>query len=279
MKTILIGELGINANGDIDLAKKLINVCHSAGVQFVKFQKRDIDSVYTQEELGLYRESPWGKTFRQQKEGLEFGQSEYEEIARYCHDEVHMQWFASAWDKKSVIFLKQFNPPFIKVPSALMTDLDFLIFVKNNMIHTPVILSTGMCTQHEVAAAVNVFPMERIYAILACTSTYPSKPEEQNLNYITELKKEYHWTKIGFSNHSPGITFMLSAVTLGAEVIEFHITLDRSLLGSDQSSSIEPEGVFRLVKHISNIELSLGTGIKKVFDSEIPIIKKLRKAA
>lgn len=272
-KVELIYEVGINANGDLALAKKLIDVAYSAGCQYVKFQKRNIDLVYTKEELDKPRESQWGTTTREQKEGLEFSFDEYVEIKKYCKGKIG--WFASPWDLESLTQLYALGSEYIKIPSALITNETLLHQCKLH--NTPVILSTGMSTMAMIDKAVKILGKDKIYCIMACTSTYPSKPEELNLNFIKTLKEVYPWAKIGFSNHSPGVIYMAIAVALGAEVIEFHGTLDRSLPGSDQASSIEPEGVYKLSKWVKGIELAMGDGVKKIYDSELPIMAKLRR--
>ena len=273
--TEIIAEIGINHNGNIEIAKKLIDVAHASGCNYVKFQKRNIDLVYSKAELDTPRESPWGTTTRDQKYGLEFFRDHYQIIDSYCHRKG-IWWFASPWDEDSVLFLNQFKDcQFIKIPSALITNDSILEESRDT--GKPIILSTGMSTLDMVDHAIDVVGKDKIYCIMHCTSTYPSKPEELNLRCITTLREKYPWAKIGFSNHNPGIIFMPIAVALGAEMIEFHITLDRSIYGSDQSASIEPEGTFKLVKHIRNVGLAMGDGVKKIYDSEIPIIKKLRK--
>jgi N-acetylneuraminate synthase len=274
-KTEIVVEIGINANGDVNLAKKLIDAACVAGCDYVKFQKRTIELVYTKEELDFKRDSPWGTTTREQKEGLEFGVEDYREIDEYCHRRG-ISWFGSPWDLDSLDLLAGFDScRFIKIPSALITDGAMLGACRP--INKPVILSTGMSTVDMVDRAIKILGQDKIYCIMQCTSTYPSKPEELNLNCIRMLKARYPWAKIGFSNHNPGIIFMPIAVALGAEMIEFHITLDRSSYGSDQAASIEPEGTFKLVKYIRGTEQAMGDGIKKIYDSEIPILKKLRR--
>lgn len=269
-----ISEVGINHNGDIDLAKKLIDVSASAGVDYIKFQKRTIERVYSLEELDSPRESPWGTTFREQKEGLEFDFDEYTQISAHCYHRG-IQWFVSVWDTESAEFIDAFDVPFIKVPSPLITNKNLLEFLRE--MDTPIIISTGMSTMEIIDRAVKILGKDRIHCIMHCTSTYPSKPEEQNLKFILTLKDKYPWAKIGFSNHSPGLPYILAAGAMGADMIEFHVTLDRSSYGSDQAASIEPEGVFRLAKWMRSLERAMGDGEKKIYDSEIPIIKKLRR--
>jgi len=273
--TELIAELGINFNGDIEIARQLIDIAISSGCHYVKFQKRDIDLVYTKEELDTPRKSVWGTTTREQKQGLEFGLKEYEAIDKYCK-ERGIKWFFSVWDINSLIFANLFDSPFIKIPSALITNRGLLDACKR-LSDKPIILSTGMSTVDMVDDAIKILGKDRIHCIMHCTSTYPSKPEEMNLKCINTMKERYPWAKIGFSNHNQGLTFMVAAASLGAEMIEFHITLDRAMPGSDQAASIEPEGVHRLCKWIRNLDKAQGDGIKKIYDSELPIIAKLRK--
>jgi len=270
----LVAEIGINHSGDIDIAKKLIDVISAAGIQYVKFQKRQIDLVYTEEELNKPRESPWGTTTRQQKEGLEFGYDDYVEIDKYCRSKA-VKWFASPWDVSSLFFLGSFDVPFIKIPSALITNMEMLDMCRQTK--KPVILSTGMSTLDMVDKAITVLGKDNIYCIMACTSTYPTSPDEINAKCIETLKHTYPWAKIGFSNHYPGLMAMVMATTLGAEMIEFHVTLDRTMYGSDQAASIEPHGVFQLMERIKLIGRMLGNGEKRIYDSEHPIIAKLRK--
>ncbi len=273
MNCLTIAEIGINHNGDLETAQKLIDAASFAGCDGVKFQKRTIDLVYSKEELDKKRESPWGNTNRQQKEGLEFGNAEYDIIDEYTKTK-NLMWFGSPWDCKSVDFLAEFNPPFIKIASALITNMELLEAIKSKNI--PIIISTGMSTKKEVCTAVDYLGSSLVY-ILACTSTYPTKAEEINLGFITTLKKEFPKHKIGFSNHSPGIIFAEAAVALDVEMIEFHITLDRTMYGSDQASSIEPFGMLRLVRNIKAIQQGMGSGEWTVFPSEELIKQKLRK--
>lgn len=276
-KTEIISEIGINHNGDLDTAFRLIDVAASAGVDYVKFQKRDVDLVYTPEELAAPRQSPWGITNGDQKRGLEFGTREYMAIDRYCK-ERDIRWFFSVWDLNSLEFSLQFDHPFVKVPSALITDKELLAACRY-LTDREVILSTGMSTWEMVDAAVEVVGTDKIACIMHCTSTYPSKPDELNLNCIASMRWRYPWAKIGFSNHNPGVIYMPIAAAMGAEMIEYHSTLDRSMYGSDQAASIEPEGTFKLVKYVRGVDMAMGSGEKYILDSEIPILKKLRRAA
>ena len=269
----IVYEVGINANGSIDTAKKMIDVACAAGCDYVKFQKRCISMVYSKEELKSLRKSPWGDTFEDQKRGLEFTLTDYAEIDLYCKKKG-IEWFVSPWDKVSIADMNRFDIPFLKIPSALITDMDYLQAIKDA--GKPVVLSTGMSTYVQVEDAVS-FLGTQIEYILHCVSTYPSKPFEQDLLVINWLKETYPNYKIGFSNHSSGLTFMIGAVALKAEMVEFHGTLARESYGSDQAASIEPEGVFKIVKHIRSMEEALGDGVKKVHDSECPVMLKLRK--
>jgi N-acetylneuraminate synthase len=270
-KNYIIAEIGINHNGNLELAKELIRMAKESGCDAVKFQKRDINSVYSQEELDTLRESPWGTTNRQQKEGLEFSVNQYIELENYSN-ELGLDFIVSCWDTKSIDLIESnLNVKYHKIASALLTDRGFL--EKINETNKPVIVSTGMSTDEEVDAALKI--LKNVEYVLACTSTYPSKEDEINLHYISTLKNKYPQYKIGFSNHASGFIPCFGAVALGSECIEFHITKDRTMYGSDQSASIEhPED---LVSGIRKMEVVLGDGVKKVYSTELPIIKKLRK--
>jgi N-acetylneuraminate synthase len=271
----IVYEVGINANGSLPLAFQMIDIAKASGCEYVKFQKRHIPTVYTREELDMPVESPWGTTAEHQKKGREFETNDYRQISEYCKRQ-EMKWFASAWDVKSASLMGNgYDTCFQKIPSALITNRPLLEVTRS--INKPVIISTGMSTQAEIKACVD-FLGDQIEYILHCTSTYPSKPEEQNLNMIKTLKMEYGGKyKIGFSNHSPGLIFMVAAVALGAEMLEYHGTKDRSMYGTDQAASIEPEGSFKLGKYVKAIDAAMGDGIKQVYESEIPIIAKLRR--
>jgi len=271
MKSYIIAEIGINHNGDIDLAKLLIKKSAEAGCDAVKFQKRTISLVYTEEELDKYRESPWGTTNRQQKEGLELDISEYCLLENYSRM-LGLDFIVSCWDANSVdVIESSCDVKYHKVASALTTNKKFL--ERLNRTKKPVILSTGMCTQREVSSAIEI--LDNVEYVLACTSTYPTKPNEVNLSYISTLKKLYPSIKVGFSNHYNGHDACVGSVALGAECVEFHITSDRSMYGSDQPASIEK--VTEMVAGIRNMEAMIGDGEKIVYETEIPIIKKLRK--
>ena len=271
MKTYIIAEIGINHNGDIDLAKELILKSKSSGCDAVKFQKRDIESVYSQEELDTPRESPFGTTTREQKEGIEFSIEEYKQLQSYTQ-ELGLDFIVSCWDSKSLDLVEEhLDVKYHKVASAMATDKEFL--KKLNDIGKPVILSVGMCTDDEVSAAMSI--LLNVEYILACTSTYPTKAEEINLKYIETLKRLYPNTKVGFSNHYNGLDACVGSIIFGAECVEFHITKDRTMYGSDQVASIQDSD--DLVDSIRKMELMVGDGIKKVYDSEVPIAAKLRK--
>jgi N-acetylneuraminate synthase len=273
MRTKLIAEIGINHNADLNIAKSLIQVCKLAGVDVVKFQKRNPDKCVPEHQKNVMRDTPWGEmTYLEYKYKMEFGEEEYDEIDAFCRS-LGILWTASVWDVDSLHFMNRYDVPFIKIPSALITDKDLLsacAFTKR-----PVILSTGMATMDMVDDAVNTPGLE-VVGILHCVSTYPSAPEEQNLLCIRALKNRFPEIPIGFSNHHPGLTFLTAAPALGAEILEFHITQDRAMWGTDQAASIEPEGVFHLVKRVRNIEKALGDGVKKIMPSEVPIMRKLR---
>lgn len=267
----IISEIGINHNGDVGLAKKLIRMSSDSGANAVKFQKRTIDLVYTEEELNKDRVSPWGDTNRQQKEGLEFDMETYKELESYSNS-LGLDFIVSCWDTNSLKEVEEnLNVKYHKIASALTTDKKFLEAL--NETGRPVILSTGMCTEEEIGAAINV--LDNVEYVLACTSTYPTSREEVNLNHISTLKENYPNIKAGFSNHYNGHDACVGSVVLGAECIEFHITNDRASYGSDQAASIEKSAA--LVSAIRTMEVMLGDGIKKVYDSEVPIANKLRK--
>lgn len=274
MKTFIIAEIGINHNGDLNLAKKLIDAAVNACCDAVKFQKRTIDLVYTKEELDQARTSPWGTTNREQKFGLEFTKEQYDEIDTYCK-QVGIEWFASAWDLESQKFLQQYNLKYNKIASALLTDLNLLRMVAKEKKYT--FISTGMSTLDEIETAVNIFKEESCdFELMHCNSTYPMKNEDANLNVIKTLKNKFN-CKVGYSGHETGRVVSLVAVALGASSIERHITLDKAMYGSDQAASLEVEDLTKLVRDIRTAESSFGMSDKIVLDTEIPIKKKLRK--
>ena len=271
----LIAEIGINHNGSLDIAKKLIDAAVLSCCDAVKFQKRTVDVVYTKEELARPRENPFGSTNGDLKRGLEFGYNEYAEINRYCK-EKGIDWFASCWDNASVDFIEQFNPPCYKIASASMTDDNLLRH--HRKYKRPIILSTGMADIQLIDHAVEVLGRDNLI-ILHCTSTYPSMTEELNLKGILTLKEKYTDVPIGYSGHEVGLSTSLAAHVLGACVIERHITLGRSMWGSDQAASLEPLGLMRLTRDIRAIETAMGDGIIKIYDSEEPIMNKLRRVS
>ena len=269
--TYIISEIGINHNGNMDLAKELIVKSKLSGCDAVKFQKRDIESVYTKEELDTPRGSPFGTTTREQKEGIEFSIEQYKELEQFSKEQG-LDFIISCWDLESLNLVEEnLNVKYHKVASAMATDRGFLEALNNS--GRPVILSVGMCTQEEVDAAVEI--LDNVEYILACTSTYPTKAEELNLKYIQTLKEKYPSIKVGFSNHYNGLDACVGSIVFGSECVEFHITKDRTMYGSDQPASIQ-DSVY-LVDSIRKMELMVGDGIKKVYDSEVPIAKKLRK--
>jgi N-acetylneuraminate synthase len=268
----VIAEIGINHNGDIDVAKRLIDLAKFAGCSAVKFQKRTIEVVYKPEELAAPRESPFGTTNGDLKHGLEFGEEEYQEVDRYCR-EKKIPWFASCWDEASVDFIDRFDPPCYKIASASLTDDDLLRHTRAK--GKPVILSTGMSTLEQIDHAVEVLGKQDL-VILHSTSTYPAMHEEINLLVIPALRRRYG-VPIGYSGHETGLPTTLGAVALGSCVIERHITLDRAMWGSDQAASLGPSGIIKLVSEIRMVETALGDGVKRVIEREQPVIKKLRR--
>ena len=269
----IIAEVGINHNGSLDLAKKLIDAAVLSGCNAVKFQKRTPELCVPKEQRNVVRETPWGMmTYLEYRERIEFGQREYEEINRYC-SEKKIDWFASCWDEDSVDFVEQFNPVCYKVASASLTDHRLLEYTCNT--NRPIILSTGMSTWEEICHSVAVVDSDRLL-LAHSTSTYPCKPEELNLEMVRTLKQEFD-CPVGYSGHEVGLQTTCAAVALGASFIERHITLDRATWGSDQAASIEPQGLMRLVRDIRVIEQAMGDGVKRVYDSERPVLKRLRR--
>ena len=273
-KPYLIGEIGINHNGDINIAKRLIQNAKDFGFDAIKFQKRTIDIVYDKKTLDTPRESPWGTTTREQKLGLEFEKPEYNEIDKYCK-ELNIDWFASAWDIKSLEFLENYNLKYHKIASAMITDQNFLNEVAKRNKHT--FISTGMSTKKDIDNAVSIFKKNNCsFELMHCVSTYPMKVEDANLTTINQLKKEYN-CNVGYSGHENGVVVSLAAVMLGITSLERHITLDRTMYGSDQAASLELSGMKNLSESIDKILLSLGKpSLGNILDEEIPIAKKLR---
>ncbi|MHA1381910.1 MAG: N-acetylneuraminate synthase family protein [Candidatus Helarchaeota archaeon] len=271
--TFIIAEIGINHNGDVEIAKKLIDVAAVSGCDAVKFQKRTPELCVPEEMREVKRETPWGiMSYLEYRKKIEFGEKEYDEIDRYCK-EKGIIWFASAWDIPSIEFLEKYNLKVFKVPSALLTYRDYLERLKK--LNVPIILSTGMSDIEMVKKAVNILGEERII-LLHAVSTYPAKPEEVNLKVINRYREIFE-CPVGYSGHEVGLQITLAAVALGANVVERHITLDRSMWGTDQSASLEPIGLMKLVRDIRIIEVALGDGIKKIYDREIEVMKRLRR--
>ena len=273
-KPYLIAEIGINHNGDLNITKKLIDNAKDCGFNCVKFQKRTIDIVYDKNTLDLPRQSPWGNTTKEQKLGLEFEKLEYDEINNYC-EELKIDWFASGWDIKSLEFLDNYNLKYHKIASAMIVDHNYLIEVAKRNKHT--FISTGMSTKYDIDNAVNIFRKNNCsFELMHCVSTYPMKVEDANLLTINELKKEYN-CDVGYSGHENGVAISLAAVMLGITSLERHITLDRTMYGSDQAASLEFLGMKKLTDSINKMLLSLGKpSLGKVVDDEIPIARKLR---
>lgn len=268
----IIAEIGINHNGSVNFAKKMIDIAIATGCDAVKFQKRTVDVVYTKEELAKDRKSVFGDTNGDLKRGLEFGVNEYKIIDEYCK-EKDIIWFASCWDEGSVDFMEQFDIPCYKVASASLTDDNLLKHTKSK--GKPILLSTGMSSMEEIRHAVSVLGEDNLI-IYHCTSTYPSNTEEMNLRVIETFKKEFS-CPIGYSGHERGVTPSILAVALGANSVERHITLDRTNWGSDQAASLEMAGLYHMVRDIRQTPLLLGDGKKVVYPRELPIIEKLRR--
>ncbi len=273
MGVTIIAEIGINHNGNMDLVKKLIDVACDAKCDAVKFQKRTVNYVYSKEILDSYRESPWGLTQRDQKNGLELSKEDYLEIDHYCKTRK-IEWFASAWDIESQKFLQKFNCKFNKVASAMIVCKKFLEQVACEKKHT--FISTGMTSLDQIKTAVKIFKNEGCpFELMHTVSTYPMKDADANLRCIPMLKNTFN-CNVGYSGHETGLSISYAAVALGASSIERHITLDRSMYGSDQAASIEPHGLRQLVGAIRKIELALGDGIKRMTEGEFEVEKKLR---
>jgi N-acetylneuraminate synthase len=268
----IIAEIGINHNGDIEIARKLIDLAAVAGCNAVKFQKRTIDVVYTKEELDKPRESPFGETNGDLKYGLEFEQKEYEIIDRYCR-EKKISWFASCWDERSVDFISQFNVPCYKIASASLTDDALLLHTRAK--GCPIILSTGMSTSEQIDHAVDVLGKDNLIILHSC-STYPADYNDLNLKVIPAFRERYG-LPVGYSGHETGLPSSVAAVAMGACVIERHITLERAMWGSDHAASLGTSGVIRLVRDIRIIETAMGDGVKRVTEKEFAVMKKLRR--
>ncbi len=271
--TYVVAEIGINHNGDIEIAKRLMDAAKHAGVDAVKFQKRTPELCTPPDQRNVMRETPWGYiTYLDYRYKIEFGEAEYREVDRYAK-EIGITWFVSVWDEPSVDFIEAFDPVAYKVPSAALTDHGLLRKLRST--GRPIILSTGMSTIDQIKAAVELLDTDNLI-ICHTTSAYPCPPEELNLRMVQTLKETYP-CPIGYSGHEVGLIPSVVAVALGACLVERHITLDRAMWGSDQAASVEPGGFERLVKYIRVTELSLGDGVKRVYESELPSLKKLRR--
>ncbi len=273
MSIFIIAEIGINHNGDLNTARQLIDVAADAGADAVKFQKRSIDLVYDKALLDSPRESPWGTTQREQKEGLEFGLDEYREIDRYCNGKG-IEWFASAWDMESQQFLRKFDCKYNKIASAMIVYKDLLREVASEGKYT--FISTGMTMDGDIGKAVEIFREANCpFELMHCVSTYPMEDTDANLNCIKTLRNRHH-CDVGYSGHEVGLAVSYAAAALGITSLERHITLDRAMYGSDQAASVEPVGFRQLVGAVRKIEKAMGDGIIGVHEKEIPIAKKLR---
>ena len=270
----ITAEIGINHNGNIEIAKKLIDVAKECNCNAVKFQKRTIETVYSKEVLDTPRDSPWGTTTREQKLGLEFNRKEYDIIDSYCKQK-QIQWYASAWDIDSQLFLRHYNLKYNKVASSMLTHTKLLKLIAEERKHT--FISTGMSTLEEIKDAVDIFRNTNCpFELLHTNSSYPMKIEEANLKCMQTLREKFN-CDVGYSGHEAiGYLICVTAVILGASSIERHISLDRSMYGSDQSASLEPVGLKRLIRDIRRIDTIYGDGVKRIWDSEIPVMKKLR---
>lgn len=267
-------EIGINHNGDIKIAKKLIDMASECGCDAVKFQKRTVEKIYSKEVLDSSRDSPWGNTTRDQKLGLEFGKKEYDIIDSYCKNK-NIDWYASAWDIDSQLFLRQYNLKCNKIASAMLTNIPLLETVAEEKKRT--FIATGMSTIEQIKEAVELFRrLDCPFELMHCNSSYPMKMEEANLKSIETLRNEFH-CNVGYSGHET-VSYLICVVAavLGATSIERHISLDRSMYGSDQAASLERVGLDKMVKNVRQVEMVLGDGIKRIWDSEIPVMKKLR---
>ena len=274
MNIFIIAEIGINHNGDMSICKELIDIASDTGCDAVKFQKRDVDQVYTKEMLDSPRESPWGATQREQKVGLEFNAEQYSEIDQYCKSK-NIEWFASAWDINSQKFLRQFDCNYNKVASAMVVHKELLKMIAEEKKHT--FISTGMTTYNDIQKAVDIFKTAKCpFELMHTVSTYPMRDEDANLNMIKTLRERYQ-CNVGYSGHEVGLAVSYAASALGITSLERHITLDRAMYGSDQSASVEPAGLRQLVGAVRKIEKAMGDGNKRVIEAEVPIAKKLRE--
>ena len=274
MNTTIIAEIGINHNGDLNIAKKLIDVASFAGCSVVKFQKRNPDVCVPHHQKGLMRDTPWGRMpYIEYKHKIEFGKDEYDEIDNYCKDKK-ISWTASPWDLDSLHFLTNYDLPFIKIPSALLTDYELIRESSKNF--DEIILSTGMSTMEEIDEAVKEIDDDCNYALLHCNSVYPAPIEDLNLSCIKTLSDKYG-CRVGYSGHEYGLTTTIASLCFGATIIERHITLDKSMWGTDQMSSVEPHGLIKLVRGVRELEKAIGDGNKIVTEREMIVKEKLRK--
>ena len=274
MSIFIIAEIGINHNGSMSICKELVDLAVDCGCNAVKFQKRDLNKVYTKDFLNSLRDSPWGSTQFAQKSGLEFGIEDYKEIDLYCKDKG-IEWFASAWDLNSQKFMQKFNCKYNKIASAMIVYEDLLRLVASEKKHT--FISTGMSTIEDIEKAVNIFrDAECPFELMHTVSTYPMKDENANLNVITTLKEKFK-CNVGYSGHEVGLAISYAATALGITSLERHISLDRSMYGSDQSASVEAAGLRQLVGAVRKIEIAMGDGVKRIIDDENPIAKNLRQ--
>ena len=272
----IIAEIGINHNGDLRIARQMIDAAVHAGVDAVKFQKRTPEIATPPEQRGQMRETPWGYiSYLDYRYKVEFGEEQYREIDRYCK-EKGIAWMVSVWDQDSVDFMEQFDTPAYKIPSASLTDFDLIR--KARATGKPLILSSGMSTMEQIHQGVKIAD-EKDLLLMHCTSTYPCEPEELNLKMIETLRREFPDIPIGYSGHEVGLVPTAVAVALGACIVERHLTLDRAMWGSDQAASVEPWGFETLVKYIRVTERSIGDGVKKVYASEQPSLKRLRRVS
>ena len=273
MKKIFItAEVGINHNGDLKIAKEIIKGCKDSGADAVKFQKRSIEDVYTKEQLESFRESPWGKTFREQKEGIELNDAEYDEIDKFCK-KLDIEWYASAWDVKSQLFLRNFNTNYNKVASAMLTNFNLLNEIVKEKKHT--FISTGMHTMDEIKKVVDLFKKNNCsYELMHTVSTYPMKDEDANLNFIKTLKDTFR-CNVGYSGHENCRAVSAAAAALGISSLERHVTLDRTMYGSDQAASLDIDGLKKTIAYVRIIEKAMGSGKKIILEEEKEIRKKL----
>lgn len=270
----VVAELGINHNGDTEIAKRLIDVAVNAGVDAVKFQKRTPGVSVPESQKGQMRETPWGYiTYLEYRQKTEFNESQYKEIADYCKDKG-ISWFASVWDKPSVDFMEGFETLAYKIPSAALTDHELISHARST--GKPLILTTGMSTMDQIREGVAIAGRDNLI-LVHCTSTYPCDPRELNLRMIETLKKEFPEVPVGYAGHEIGLVSSAVSVAFGACMVERHITLDRAMWGSDQAASLEPGGLEKLVRYIKITEMSLGDGEKKVYDSELPTMYRQRR--